>query len=266
MCLAIFQPAGAVVPEDYLKEGFRNNPHGAGFMYFDERGELRTYKSMYFDSFIAEYERQWAMHGQESPFAIHFRYATHGTTDITNVHPFVMNKNVAVMHNGIIDCIITDKKMSDTAAFVRDYLGALPRNFQDNEFLFEMVEDYTHGSKLILMTNDPQAQYSAYIFNEGSGHWKDGVWYSNATYSCEKPRGFANFKSAKQSAQVFDDDAIIQILACELCGEESVLDDVCYNCESCQLCWLEAEHCRCSDKHALHSMTQAQYAMYFQED
>ena len=262
MCLAIFQPAGVEIPEQHLREGFKNNPHGAGFMYFDQDGELCAYRSMHFDSFIDEYEARWAMHGKHSPFAIHFRWATHGTQDIHNVHPFFMNRNVAVMHNGIIDCTITDKKKSDTWTFVEDYLSALPRNFQDNPYLFEMVEDYVRGSKLIMMTNDPQAQYSSYIFNENAGHWHEQVWYSNGSYSCAKPKGF--LKSAKASAETFEQDSLYTIDACELCGEESVMDEMCYNCESCQICMLEEQYCKCGQQ-LMHAMTQDQFLRYYAE-
>lgn len=263
MCLAIYQPAGKSIPESHLAEGFKNNPHGAGFMYFDESGALKTFRSMEFSKFIDEYEKQHALHGEHSPFSIHFRWATHGTQDISNVHPFRMNENVAVLHNGIISCEIPDSKMSDTAAFVKYYLAALPRNWQDNEYLFDMVEQYCHGSKLVIMTNDPDAQYSAYIVNESSGHWDDGVWYSNSSYSCT--RSFGVVKSAKQSAMTFEDEDSFDIKACELCGEEAVYDDMCYNCESCQVCCLEDQWCQCKAAPSeVHAMTADQFFKYME--
>jgi hypothetical protein len=265
MCLAIYQPSGVAIPESHLVEGFKNNPHGAGFMYFDETGKVQTYKSMHYDAFIDEYEAAWAMHGEHSPFAVHFRWATHGTTDINNVHPFRMNKHVAVLHNGIIDCKIVDKSMSDTAAFVRDYLGAMPRNWQDNEFLFDLVEDYTRGSKLVILTSDPEAKYSAYIVNEELGNWVDGAWYSNGSYACAKPRGFVTFNSAQASAQAFEQDSLYQIDACQMCGEESVLDDICYTCESCQLCWMTEGECKCDEPVEMHAMTADQFSRYYAE-
>lgn len=265
MCLAIYQPAGVSIPESHLREGFNNNPHGAGFMYFDEKGKVQTFKSMHFDAFIDEYEAAWAMHGKHSPFSVHFRWATHGTQDINNVHPFKMNEHVAVLHNGIIDCKIQDKKMSDTAAFVRDYLGNLPRNWQDNEFLFDMVEQYCVGSKLVVMTSDPDAEYCAYIVNEDAGHWHENVWYSNASYSCYKPKGMVTYKSAKVSAETFEEETLYDIAECYLCGEASVLDDICYNCESCQLCWMTEEECKCDEPDRVHAMTHDQFLTYYAE-
>jgi hypothetical protein len=265
MCLAIFQPAGKQIPEGHLREGFMNNPHGAGFMYFDENGELCSFRSLEFDKFIDEYETMWAMHGQHSPFAIHFRWATHGTRGIENVHPFRLNEHVAVLHNGIIDCIINDPKMSDTAAFVRDYLGSLPTNWYDNDFLFHMVEDFTSGSKLVIMTNEPSAEYCAYIVNERLGAWSEGIWYSNTSYQCTT-RGLLGSKSAKQSAEVFDDEDVYQIDACNLCGEESVLDGLCYTCETCQNCYMTESECECtgaSKQLAFHNMTESEYLKHW---
>ena len=268
MCLAIFQPAGKAIPESHLREGFTNNPHGAGFMYFDENGELCSFRSLDFASFIDEYESAWALHGQDSPFSIHFRWATHGSRGIENVHPFRLGEHVSVLHNGIIDCNITDPKMSDTAAFVQDYLGSLPVNWYDNEFLFHMVEDFTSGSKLVVMTSHPDAQYCAYIVNERLGSWVDGIWYSNTSYQCSRPLVVSGSKSAAQSAQVFEDEEYdtYVIEACQLCGEESVLDDICYTCESCQLCFMTERECACVEggkQLAFHDMTEAQYLKHW---
>lgn len=263
MCLAIYQPAGNQVPESHLEAGWDNNPHGGGFMYFDDAGKLCTFRSMKYCEFIEAYECAWALHGQQSPFAVHFRWATHGTTDINNVHPFVMNDNTAVMHNGIIDCIIDDSKMSDTASFVQDYLANLPKNWQDNKFLFDMVSDYARGSKLIVLTSDKDSEYSAYIVNERLGIWVDEVWYSNGSYSCVAAR--KTIGAAQLSAMTFEQEELYDIDECLMCGEESVLDGICYHCESCQECSMTEEDCECGNYASLHAMTDAQFDKNFAE-
>jgi hypothetical protein len=265
MCLAIYQPAGQAIPEDHLYQGFTSNPDGAGFMFFNENGVLETRKFMNYDEFIDEYEACWALHGQQSPFAIHFRWATHGSKCLANVHPYVMNEHVAVMHNGIIDCHITDKEMSDTAAFVQDYLAILPRNFQDNIYLFDLVQQYCAGSKLILMTSDPDAEYCAYIFNESDGIWTDKVWYSNTSYvSYKKVVTSKWYKPAKESAAVFEnEDNEFKLDSCDMCGEDTVLDELCYNCATCQKCFMEETYCDCDAKQLkLHGLSDGDFHKY----
>lgn len=264
MCLALFCPAGKDVPLGYLEEAFRNNPHGAGFSYFDDKGKVRRQRYMTFREFIEAYEDAKAMYGQQSPFTVHFRYATHGLTAIDNVHPFMYRGDTSVIHNGIIDCIIDDKQMSDTASFVENYLASLPRNWYDNPFLFDMVEQYCAGSKLVILTANPSAMYQAYIVNEKSGHWKNGVWYSNQSYCAYKPL-LSKKKSAEVEYELYDQAMLLDdieyegIDSCELCGEKSVLDDVCYNCESCQICLMEDDYCTCNYADDIHSMTDEQF-------
>jgi len=262
MCLAIFQTAGNSIPEDYLRTGFESNPHGAGYMYFDNDNILCIEKCMDFEEFIESYEKNWLQYGGVSPFAIHFRWATHGTRDISNVHPFAMNDNVAVMHNGILDCHIDDTAMSDTASFVKNYLAALPTNWYDNDYLFDMVEQYCEGSKLIVFSNEVDAEYPAYILNESSGHWKNGVWYSNGSY--EKTKSLYTWsiaKSAKQSAIVFENENAINLSKCELCDSLEMMDALCYACGTCNMCFMPDSECMC-DGIDVHSMTDEQFTAY----
>lgn len=269
MCLAIYQPAGKSIPEDYLRTGFESNPHGAGYMYFDDDNILCIEKCMNFEEFIDSYEEHWLQYGGVSPFAIHFRWATHGARNLDNVHPFAMNDNVAVMHNGILDCHIDDTAMSDTASFVKNYLTALPTNWYDNDYLFDMVEQYCAGSKLIVFSNEVDAEFPAYILNEHSGHWKDEVWYSNSSYEKQKSLYapmLGNYtsllgKSAKQSAIVFENEDIIDLSKCELCDSIQMIEGMCYDCATCNLCFMTENDCMC-DGMNVHSMTDAQFTRY----
>lgn len=268
MCLAIYCPAGKTVSTDHLLEAYRNNPHGAGFSFFDQKGKVQTRRFMKFDEFLDSYENAKEKYGDKSPFSIHFRYATHGKTDVNNVHPFMYGGNTSVIHNGILPAIIDDPDMSDTASFVENYLAALPREWYDNEYLFQMVEEYCAGSKLVILTANPRAEYCAYIVNEGSGHWAEGVWYSNSSYCKTKPKkGFVTTskpvltgtqQSLEDEADDYYsryDDAIIS--KCELCDEEAVIDGICYYCATCQSCMMEEEYCWCEK--SIHSMTDEQF-------
>lgn len=263
MCLAIFQPAGKPIPREHLVNGWDNNPDGAGLMYFDENWQLQTFKSMTFDKFIDKYDELWAKYGENSPFAIHFRWATHGSKTIDNVHPFQVSDSCMMMHNGVINCHIPDKKMSDTASFAKHYLAAMPERWFDNSYLFDMVQDYCAGSKLIVMTSDRNAEYCAYIVNEHDGFWDDEIWYSNKGYCSARQRAFYTPKSKSVYMDEDDVEKDMPLARCELCSEHAVFDGICYECESCQSCF-ETEHfCVCNGAQlSLHSMTDHEYIRY----
>jgi glutamine amidotransferase len=265
MCLAIYCPAGKDVELEHLVEGYCNNPHGAGFSYFDEKGKVRRQRFMKFEEFLSAYEEAKREHGEHSPFSIHFRYATHGKTDVDNVHPFMYNSDTTVIHNGILDCLIDDKAMSDTFSFVENYLTSLPREWYDNEYLFDLVEQYCTGSKLVILTANPNAKHYAYIVNESSGFWENEIWYSNKSFCKEKPKNKVTMFPTDLNEQLqleadayyssHDDDSVV-IDKCRLCDEEAVMDNMCYYCETCQNCMMEDIYCECST--SLHKMTDKQ--------
>lgn len=136
---------------------------------------------MDFDVFMRKYKRA-LKNNLESPFLIHFRIATHGTVDTFNCHPFFINKNLTFIHNGIISGIGTDKLMSDTQLFNEKILKKLPKDFYKKEEYKLLIEKFIVGSKLITLDINGDVA----IFNESSGHWKDGVWFSNNSYSYAK--------------------------------------------------------------------------------
>lgn len=259
MCLAIYQPAGNCIPIEHLSNGYQNNPDGAGFSYFDENGRVRTFRSMSWSEFRVAYEQAWDDHGHDSPFSIHFRWATHGSKNVENVHPFMVNEHVSIIHNGIIPCRIPDNRMSDTAAFAKHYLSKLPVNWYDDEFLFDMVEDYIGASKLVVLTSHPEAKYSAYILNERQGKWDDKIWYSNNGYCSAPDKKFFSFGSKNHLDYEEEENDLGE---CKLCGVVMVYDGMCYECETCQDCMQVDGACACYKQLSLHDLTDAQYVSY----
>ena len=267
MCLAIFQPAGKQIDPEHLYNGWVNNPDGAGLIYFDENWKLQQYKTLKWEKFSRMYEQLWEQYGAKSPFAIHFRWATHGSKTIENVHPFRVSDSSMLIHNGVIDCHIPDKKMSDTAAFARDYLGALPELWFDSKQLFHMVEDFCVGSKLVVMTDHPDAEYCAYIVNQKNGIWHDdGIWYSNSGFQSSRQKMFFGSKAVSKytDEDLVDDLDAMDVEVCQLCRVEAVFDDVCYECETCQRCMEDESCCECTGAYQpqLHGMTDHEYIRY----
>ena len=182
LCIAIVQTPGSIVTDKQLRNCFDNNSDGCGFAYVQEdhvgHRKLKIFKTMDFDTFLRKYKRALS-NNLDSPFLIHFRIATHGTVDTFNCHPFFINKNVAFIHNGIISGIGTDKLMSDTQLFNEKVLKKLPKDFYKHESYKLLIEKFIVGSKLMTLDIDGHVT----IFNEASGHWKEGVWFSNHSYS-----------------------------------------------------------------------------------
>lgn len=181
MCIAIYKPAGYDVEEEKLKIAQENNPDGCGFAYInvDNNGtrRIKIRKSMDYEGFLSKYKKA-LKDNPDSPFIIHFRIKTQGKVDIDNCHPFRITKDLVFMHNGIITGLTYSKFKSDTRMFNEEILRTLPKDWINNKAVKFLIEDFIGNSKLVFMDVNGKVR----IFNEGKGHWKDGVWFSNKSY------------------------------------------------------------------------------------
>lgn len=177
MCLAIYKPADTAPDWVAYKNGIDSNSDGWGFAVIDN-GEMLTACGMGgFDEFRHNLE----------PFShcqaiIHFRWATHGTKDTTNCHPFFVD-DLAVIHNGIVNINTkSDETKSDTWHFVDAVLTPMYRRDRDfflrNEVIY--TQELAHDtSKFVFLRADGQHS----IWNKEDGILeKDGHWYSNTAY------------------------------------------------------------------------------------
>ena len=263
MCIAIYQSPGNKLPKDQLVQSWESNPDGAGIAYFDENGDIIIEKDMTLDGILYKYERAVDRYAQNSPFAVHFRIATHGGVNIDNCHPFRVSDDTTLIHNGIIPVMFNSKTdlRSDTRVFADEYLPKLPANWMDDDHLFDMVETYIGNSKLVILSR--AGEFDNYIVNEQQGHWsKDrNFWYSNSSYASSRKMVWGNSSQLSLGCDITKqndyDTAILP--ECYICGEESVFDDLCYNCESCQKCYQEDEHCLCNAQFNVHALTDAEF-------
>lgn len=245
MCIAIYHDQSCPLTEDEFVTSWTNNPDGGGFTYFDEAGDLVIKKSMHRNELMSAYYEAIDKYGDSSPFAIHFRIATHGLVNLDNCHPFRANANTVVMHNGIIPVIMNKgDKRSDTRVFVEEYMSRMPKGWLDDEYLFDLAQEYIGSSKIIIMTNDPKANSYLYIMNEKMGHWsEDGkTWYSNKSY-CSSTTKKYNLTGWSQPSM--DEPLVHALPQCPICDEHAVYDDMCYNCETCLKCESMEDMCRC---------------------
>lgn len=177
MCLAIYKPAGKTVSWDALEEGFSSNKDGAGFAYV-QNDRLCIHRGLFnFDDFRTAF-----MPHAEKQAAIHFRLATHGKKDKKNCHPFRINDNLCLIHNGILPIKCNqDKDMSDTWHYANLILK--PMAERDAEFYIRdevmfMGEAAIGSNKFVFLSAD--GGFS--IWNADAGHWDDDIWYSNKSY------------------------------------------------------------------------------------
>lgn len=102
MCILSFLPPEATVDVNGLWNGGINNPHGHGWAIV-ETDRVVVGKSLdlaeALESFVAARERHPA-----GPALFHSRWATHGSVNLPNVHPFVVGGSelTVVAHNGIL--------------------------------------------------------------------------------------------------------------------------------------------------------------------
>lgn len=271
MCIAIYQDPGARLTEDEFRTSWQSNPDGGGLAWLDDTGTVRTFKSMKLRPMMDKYEQILDLHGAHTPVLVHFRIATHGTVNEYNCHPFMVNSNIAVIHNGIIPVLI-DKKdnRSDTRVFTEEYLPKLPAGWLDDDYLFDMVEEYIGSSKLVFLTTENRER--AYIANEHQGHWNTpkNIWFSNKSY-CKAPAMYGSKNSGKwqqpsmvNTAFADDDYDDATFGLCKFCTAPSVYDGVCYECEICQSCSMTDDYCQCYTTVAqtINSMTSEQFLQF----
>ena len=181
MCIAIYKPEDQVISKAALKRCFEANPDGAGFM-FAEDNKLHIHKGYFkFKTFYKAYKDH-----ETKQALVHFRIKTHGKTDKTNCHPFLVNDGLGFIHNGIISGY-GDDKLSDTIQFNNAILKKIVKKHGSmglfDDPMQELIENVIGYSKLVFL--DKKGNFN--IMNEDKGHWYNKVWYSNDSYKIPQP-------------------------------------------------------------------------------
>jgi len=134
MCIIVIKPKNHQLPsKKILSQCFYSNPHGAGFMYNNSQNSNNSTDHnshhvtiakgfMDFESFYSAITSITADNLYNSNLVIHFRWATQGSINSKNCHPFPISKkikdlqalnfttNTGITHNGVISfCSIPNK-------------------------------------------------------------------------------------------------------------------------------------------------------------
>lgn len=176
MCIAILNLNGKI-SKKHLSNSWENNNQGAGILWNDtETNSLNVFKTYSKKELISKYFELKKIK-TTGAVVIHFRIATSGHEKFTNLHPFLVNKNLGFVHNGIISKL-GNQQYSDTWEFNEMILKKIDKNFLQNDGIFALIEKSIDGSKLVFLDNFGNWK----IANEQKGHWYEGNWYSNDSY------------------------------------------------------------------------------------
>ncbi len=183
MCLIVLIPQGTDIPEKAIRASWTTgNDDGAGFAFSDGSGVVEIRKPFWKLKGLNKALK--SVHSRVSAFSdivVHLRFATHGTLNADNTHPFSLDKgNVALAHNGILEgfgesvSYLQDTE-SDTRHFCRVVLGMREaEQLGAPGFLTWLEKTIGAWNKLALLFADGRSA----IVNEDSGEWREGCWFS----------------------------------------------------------------------------------------
>ncbi len=171
-----------IITKKVLKTCFINNPHGAGMAWPSDDGKKVIIEKGFFH--FREFWKKFQELQINRPMLIHFRVATSGVIDKVNCHPWQIDDQHALIHNGVVQhkMGMDSKDYSDTGLFVKHVLQP---TFSKNDkvwktFPYKWILESAMGknNKFVIMDN----KGNSVIFNEKEGEWHNGVWFSNDTY------------------------------------------------------------------------------------
>ena len=164
-----------------IEDIYSGNSDGVGFMYATKKG-LKVIKRLPRSAAeVASMVR--SMPTDDRNLAIHFRYTTHGDTNLDNCHPYdVVPGFIAMMHNGVLHTgNAADKSRSDTYHFIKEFLsepmhGAPDLAFSDS--FLKLVGSYIRDNRFVFMDGEGRISH----VNKGTGISHGDLWFSN-TYA-----------------------------------------------------------------------------------
>jgi len=186
MCIICAINKGEKFTQTEFENCWDGNPHGGGYTYINPEAKLITFKSMDFDVFRNQFDKDFTAQGKYSPFLVHFRIASAGTISIANNHPFKVHRGLVMAHNGTISGVRdTRDSRSDTKVFVEEYLRHMPQNFLLNRGANRLIKAIIGSSNKLVFLNS-EGLFT--IFNDSLGEVDDGRWFSNSSYKYKRTK------------------------------------------------------------------------------
>ncbi len=262
MCMLCVVPPYAMPDRTLLENSALNNPHGFGFaIVIPSEKRIHAERTMDADASINKFLAMRERH-PEGYAMWHARYATHGSQSVENCHPFRVggDRKTYLAHNGIIPVLEDNTDRSDTRIVAEDLIPAMGGvSALDNPQIWNLLEDFTTGSKVCILTVDPAAEKQMYLLHDDKG-WHDdsGVWWSNNT--CHLDYGWSSWKSKPTYSITAGSDYTTRDsgkwLECGVCDayiskdeakQWGVSEDFCEACGSCYGCDTFVSDCLCKN-------------------
>ena len=166
MCLIIVKEQIKSPDREILKKASEINPHGLGIFWIDTQ-ELQFTTS-----------EKWQVLLNDRPYIAHFRYATVGKVNASNVHPFLINsqRQTYLFQNGTIPNI-GDEQTTDTEAIagaLKDVKEINHRRTILSTYNCRFIEVSTLGAI------EGAKSKNFVIYNRKDWHEKDGNLFSKA--------------------------------------------------------------------------------------
>lgn len=257
MCLLAYISPDAPINWSGLEISCENNPDGFGWA-LHTGDQLLTGRSMDADVALATFDDAIkAYPGAHALF--HSRWATHGTKNEENCHPFWVGeaKQTVLAHNGVLRFPMPKNEWrSDTRYYAETSLAQRSMTFLDKPKKLAKLADQIKGSKFVIFTLE-DTRRPFYIVNEQDGHWIDGTWWSNSSYMpYQYNHGTSTSKKTstfwwEETDQSFADEDYCWTCAQQLSEAEKGYWGYCLTCESCLDCHEGIDTCLCySPEHA----------------
>jgi len=191
-----------------LSDIYTSNPDGIGIMYSTTKG-LKVIKVL--PKSVADATQFISkLPNDDRELAIHFRWTTHGHTNMENCHPYdVVKGYVAMMHNGVLHTgNAADKAKSDTWHFIQDYLASPVAEHPPlvhNEKFLDLIAEFIGDNRFVFMDGEGKMSH----VNKDQGIEHDDLWFSN-TYAWRPsrliPQYQSSYKYSSRYASAYDYD------------------------------------------------------------
>ena len=151
MCMMLEKPAFYSLPAHYVTDLWENNSDGFGAYNYETREVYKTLSQ-------SECE-QYLLDNHNCRLFIHFRMSTGGYITLDNIHPFKINDNMILFHNGILSSILADGDKSDTSVMCSFFDAFKGDDKELLEGVTQYLEDNEKGSRFTIINTATNATH-----------------------------------------------------------------------------------------------------------